>query len=334
MKTNKETILITGGLGFIGSNLAKKLHDKYNIVIVDFDHSKNAEKIARDFQLRGAEIIHGDIASTDTWRKIPKCQYIFHAAAQVSAEVSWEKPELDFRANVHGTFHVAEHARKHRAHIFYCNTIRVYDPDAIALAMEKHGKVSEKCDTIDVSKKPQPPFALSKYFGEQYLRYYANMHGLEVISHRMSGIVGPGQIGSKNHGWIANIVRCAVKKKEYTIFGDGNQTRDILHINDFLALVEDEIYDFNKYSEGGFAFYNVGGGPANELSINRVVQILDKDFSIRIKPQKIGALVGEPRRYASDITKITEKGWSGHKTDKKHILKDLVNWYATGKRRD
>ncbi|MBI4825207.1 MAG: NAD-dependent epimerase/dehydratase family protein [Nitrospirae bacterium] len=330
MTTSKETLLITGGLGFIGSSLAKRLCNKYNIIIVDFDYSNSAEKIAKELQSQGVKVIHSDIASTETWKKIDECQYIFHAAAQVAAEVSWVKPDLDFRTNVHGTFLVAEHARKYKACVIYCNTIRVYDPDAVEVAMEKIGKVSENCATIEISTKPQPPFALSKYLGEQYLHHYANMHRLEVISHRMSGIVGPGQLGSKTHGWIANIVRCAVKKKEYTIFGDGNQTRDILHIKDFIDLVEIELADFNTYSEGGFSVYNVGGGAANKLSINQVIKMLETELSREMKTTKDIPRTGEPKHYTSDIARIQDKGWLTHITDTKTIIRELIDWYGRG----
>jgi CDP-paratose 2-epimerase len=330
MAKDKETLLITGGLGFIGSNLAKKLCNKFKIVVVDFGKSLKAEEVAKDLKRHGVRVIISNIASPKTWQRMPKCQYIFHAAAQVAAEVSWKMPELDFRTNSYGTFLVARHALKHNASIIYSNSIRVYYPEAVAVAMKQYGKVSEKCATIDVSNKPLPPFAISKYLGEQCLRYYYRMHGLRVISHRMSGVVGAGQVRSNNHGWLTNIVHCAVKNKEFTLFGDGNQTRDIMHVNDFLDLIEDELEDFQKYSEGGFAVYNVGGGPANELSINQVIKILERDFSYKMKLTKAEPRIGEPRRYATDNSRIRKKGWHSDITDIRKIIKELIDWYKGG----
>ena len=194
------------------------------------------------------------------------------------------------------------------------------------------GKVSEKCATIAESIKEQPPFAFSKLVGEQYLRNYSRMYGLQIISHRMSGIVGAGQTASINHGWIANLVRCTVNTNEgqiskFTIFGDGNQTRDILHITDYVDLIEDELYDFKKYSDGGFSIYNIGGGPSNELSINQAIDILEKDFSCRMEVKQSTPRIGEPRRYASDIERIKAKGWHANIKDKRKIIEELVDWF-------
>ncbi len=331
MVKDKETLLITGGLGFIGSSLAKRLYNKFKIVIVDFDRSRKAVKTANNLRLNGTIVIQSDITSPKTWISIPECKYIFHAAAQVAAELSIKKSAFDFQSNVYGTFLVAEYARKHNASIIYCNSIRVYDPDSIEDAMRRHGKVSEECATVEVSNKPQPPFALSKHLGELYLQYYSRMYGLGVISHRMSGIVGAGQAGSISHGWLSNIVRCAVNKKKFTLFGDGNQTRDVLYINDFLDLIENELKNFTKYSEGGFAVYNVGGGTTNELSINQVIEILEQKYSKKMKVEKADPRMGEPRHYCTNLTKIKKKGWPLNElrsvTD---IISEVVNHYRLG----
>jgi CDP-paratose 2-epimerase len=331
MAREKEKILITGGLGFIGSNLAKRLSKRYQIVIVDYDHSTEAEETALDLQRIGAKVIRKDISVQQTWTGVPSCQYIFHAAAQVAAEVSWEKPSNDLKTNVNGTFWVAEYGRKHNAKIIYCNTIRIYDPEAIEKAMQKNGNVSEECPTIEISNKPQPPFALSKYMGEQYLHFYSRMYGLKVISNRMSSIVGAGQTGSKTHGWLANIIRCAVQKKEYTIFGDGNQTRDVLHINDFIRIIENELAYFNKYSENGFMVYNMGGGNSNELSINQAIKIAEKELSIQMKIKKGPPRIGEPVKYCSDFTRLKRIGLPFDKPRSlKDIIADLIYYYNNG----
>lgn len=328
MAKDKKTLLITGGLGYIGSNLAKRLCDKFGVVIVDHDKSPNGNKTADELRRKGIQVEQSDITSLNTWIKIPACKSIFHASAQVSAELSWEKPELDFKINAYGTSLVAEYARRNNSQLIYCNTIRVYDPDAIEAAMKKHGKVSEDCPTIGVSSKPQPPFALSKYIGEYILQSYSRMYGMNVISHRMSGIVGRGQVGSKTHGWLSNIVRCAVNKEKFTKFGDGNQTRDVMHISEFIDLIENELQDFKKFSEDSFAIYNVGGGPTNELSINQVIKTLEKELSCKMKVEEIAPRIGEPKRYVSDIEKIRKKGYNLNIIDQKNIIiKELIDWY-------
>jgi CDP-paratose 2-epimerase len=328
--TSKKKVLVTGGLGFIGSHVVKRLHGKYDIVVLDWDMSPAAYETADEWRKVGVRIHQKDIADAETWKEIEPCDFVFHAAAQIAAEESWDDPARDFLSNAYGTLLVAEYARKKSACVIYCNSIRIYDPEAVDRTKEKLGVVSEDCNTVDLSSEV-PPFAYSKLIGEQYLRHYSRKHGVRVISHRMSGILGPDQKSSQIHGWVSYLVQCAVDKISYEIFGDGDQTRDVLHINDYVDLIEMELKDFNHFVEGNFAVYNIGGGPNNELSINQIIEILDKNHGLKLKYDKTGVRPGEPRQYVSGLNRIYKKGWKPKRNDPIQIIAELVKSYEKGK---
>ncbi|MEW6089090.1 MAG: NAD-dependent epimerase/dehydratase family protein [bacterium] len=324
---SKKRLLITGGLGFIGIHTVRRLYSKYEIVIIDFDDSPKSIRYKEELNKTNVEIYQKDIADSNTWTIIPPCDYILHAAAQVSAVISENDPVTDFKSNAYGTLLVAEYARKHSASVIYCNSMRIYDPISIKKEMQKGNKVSENCNTIEKLSKPKPPFALSKRMGELYLSYYANKYNFNVISHRMSSIVGPAQNGSKIHGWLVNIIKCAITGEEYTIYGDGKQTRDILYIDDFLDIIEMELENFKHFADGKFTVYNVGGGPKNELSILETIGILKKEYNLKLSYKFGKARQDEPKHYVSDISKIIRNGWRPKYKDPKQIINKLIDFY-------
>jgi len=325
---DRKRLLITGGLGFVGSRVVDSLHPLWEISIVDWDTaSPENERMAK----RGILVIHADIAEKRTWNRLGPCDYILHAAGQISAEKSREDPQRDFLSNALGTLRVAEYARRTGANVIFCNTIRVYDPDFVDKQVGRGRTVREDAPTIMTSLVEPPPYALSKYLGERYLKYYAESFGFKVISHRMTGIVGPGQKGSPMHGWISYLVDCAVNGREYTIFGDGRQSRDILHIADLAGLVSTELHRFKHFCPGPFAVYNIGGGPRTALSILDVIRILKEDHGLILK-YKTGAFrPGEPKHYVSGNGLIRRKGWKPTRLDVHEIIREFVAWHKNRK---
>lgn len=322
----KRRLLVTGGLGFIGANVVRKLHPEFDIVVLDWKDAHESEN-TREFRERGIRIHRGDIAKPEVWHEIEPCDYVFHGAAQVSAVTSELDPVRDFQSNVVGTFLVAEYARRNSAGVIYCNSIRVYDPEAVEAAMQEHGAVSEACATVKQSTRSQPPFALSKFVGEECLLRYARMHSVPVISLRMSGVVGPGQTGSNVHGWLSHLISSAVNRNEFTVYGDGKQTRDVLHIADYLELIEMALNEFECFCAVGGAIYNVGGGASNELSIEQVAQLLRNDHGLDLKLVYQGFRTAEPRHYVSDFGLIAEKGWHPKWTSVGRLTNEIVDWH-------
>lgn len=336
-KSEKKSLLITGGLGFIGSHVVQKLKDEYEIVIIDYDTSPASKRISEDLLESGIKIIIGDIACEDTWKKAPSCNYVFHAAAQTAAEYSKIEPLIDFKTNALGTHLVAEYASKNNSGVIYCNTIRVYDPYEV----DQRDCVSEEVSTIEKSHIEFPPFALSKLMGERSLHLFARRSQIKAISNRMSGIVGPDKSGSQMHGWLNYIVDCAVNGKEYTIFGKGDQSRDVMHVSDFVNVVVEQLENFEAYSTEdntyvedelveNISIYNVGGGKDNELSILKVIDILKENYDLTLN-YKLGEFrVREPLHYVTDYSKLERKGWVSKIKDTKEIIGEIVNKFKKG----
>jgi CDP-paratose 2-epimerase len=330
-KSTKPSILITGGLGFIGSRLTQRLQQRFQITILDWDkRSPVAVALAKGFRRSGIAVHHRDVAMAASWKDLPACDFVFHAAGQVAAVDSDKKPVRDHRTNVQGAFHVAEYARRCQARVLFCNTVRVYDYAAVDRLMAARGEIDEDCSTIDSATVVQPHIAVSKRLAELQLLCSAQMHGLRVISHRMSGIVGPRQPSTPTHGWLSELVSSAMDRKPFTIYGDGEQTRDVLHIDDLLDLFGLELADFDRFCPEPATIYNIGGGPSNELSIHGVIRVLQTEFGAEIKPNYGPARPAEPKRYVTALSKIRGKGWKPAWTDPVRLIENLVA--AHGKR--
>ena len=328
--TRRSKLLVTGGLGFVGSHVVARMRNSFQVTVIDWDTGAAASRRSETLHQEGVRRYDGDIADMKTWEMIKaeqgKCDVVFHAAAQTAAQTSEGDPVRDFRTNALGTLLVAEFAKECGAGVINCNSIRVYDPDCADAAMAEHGAVSEQCPTVERTSQHIPPFALSKYTGEQYLRLYARKYGLRVISNRMSGIVGPAQDASAAHGWLTYLVRCAVTGQFYTVFGDGNQTRDALYVTDYVDLVEAQIRSFDSFAEEGLAIYNVGGGKTNELSLNQVIALLREKHGLHLDHTLDDPRPGEPKHYVSGLDKVRRKGWTPKHTDPEQIIAELVRW--------
>lgn len=345
MRSSRQSVLVTGGLGFVGSNVARQLVSDYDVVILDWANPCDTDEGLAFLKNPNITIHQGDIAGESfrtisfrgkrcpseeiraDWKSIEECEFVLHAAAQVSAVASIDDPLRDFKTNVMGTLNVAEYAKAHSARVIFCNSIRVYDPDAATRAtLSEAGSVSESCDTVDLANKPQPPFSLSKYAAERYLQWYARLHGVRVISHRMSGVVGSRQTGSQSHGWVTHLVNCAVAGRTFTLFGDGSQSRDILHVDDLVDLIRMELTSFDDFIDERFGVFNVGGGPSNRRSINQIVDLLRDEHGLDLKVVKHSPRPDEPLHYASNIDRICSRGWSPRRTNPVEIVKEMVDW--------
>lgn len=326
--SSRKRLLITGGLGFIGSRVIQRVHQNYEIVVIDWNSKSDSIKFLKDLNI---EIIIKDIADIDIWPSIPPSHLVLHAAGQISAEESKINPLRDFLSNALGTLNVAEYASKHKADVIYCNSIRIYSPEFTDSQAKKGIPINEKAPTITTSRINPPPYAISKFTGEQYMIQYARRHNFRIISHRMSGIVGPNQKGTKMHGWIDFLVKCIVQGIPYTIFGDGDQSRDILYIDDLVDLLEMELADFNHFCDDWFSVYNIGCGKKTELSINNVIEYVNKKYKLEFQPEKGSSIKDEPRHYVSDISKISSKGWLPKHNDPQKIIDTFVKSHMKNK---
>ena len=316
----KKPILITGGAGFIGANAAAHFLKRGQNVIVADNFSRrgslaNAAWLHRRFGGRNLEIVQADIPR-DVFalaRLVAKAKVVIHSAAQVAVTSSLANPSLDFEVNCKGTFNLLETARHagHRPIILYTSTNKVYgalphletveQPTRYAFADRPHG-VSE-AEPLDFHS----PYGCSKGAAEQYVRDYARSFGLPTVVFRQSCVYGERQFGTPDQGWVAWFAIAALLGKPITIYGTGKQVRDALFMADLLRAFDLAIANI-KTTRG--QIYNIGGGPANTVSVLELVGHLERALKRKIRPTFGPPRVGDQPVFVSDIRKAERDfGW-------------------------
>jgi CDP-paratose 2-epimerase len=308
--------VITGGAGFIGSNLAAHLLRGGDEVVV-FDNlarpgtALNAQWLqSLPGNLRVVEADVRDYAALRT--AVRDADAVFHLAAQVAVTSSITDPRTDFEVNALGTFNVLEAIRNEcpSAFLGYSSTNKVYGDFANRtykngsryLSVDRPDGVSENCP-LDLHS----PYGCSKGAGDQYVRDYSRIYGLCSVVFRQSCIYGPHQFGNEDQGWVAHFMIQALKRRPITIYGDGLQVRDVLHVDDLIACYE-AARDRDDDVTG--EIFNIGGGPANTVSLIELVQYLEASLGERVVVDYTNWRPGDQRVYVSDITKAAEiMGW-------------------------
>ncbi len=271
-----KNYLITGGAGFIGSNYVHRLLGRGETVTI-YDNlsragaSKNLAWLQESFGKNGPRLIVGDVTDSALLAEAAQdADVIVHLAGQVAVTTSVVNPREDFEANALGTFNALEAARaSNRDPVFvYASTNKVYGGmEDVPLAEDatrwRYADLEHGCP------ETQPldfhsPYGCSKGSGDQYVRDYARIYGLRTVVMRQSCIYGPRQFGIEDQGWVAWFIIAAVLGRAITIYGDGKQVRDVLHVDDLL-----DVYDaaIEKIEVAAGQVYNIGGGPQNVMSV-------------------------------------------------------------------
>lgn len=269
--------LITGGAGFIGVNSADHFLQAGNEVVV-FDNLSRPGTPANLawLQERHGErlrFVHGDVRDEDAVAAImPGSDVVLHLASQVAVTTSVTDPRTDFMINALGTFNTLEATRLYApdAIFIYASTNKVYggmedvriveEPDRYAYADFPKG--IPETFRLDFHS----PYGCSKGAGDQYTLDYARIYGLRAVSFRQSCIYGPRQFGVEDQGWVAHFVIAAVMGRTITIYGDGKQVRDLLHVSDLIRAYELAIDNVDIVAGKPL---NIGGGPQNTLAVWR-----------------------------------------------------------------
>jgi CDP-paratose 2-epimerase len=328
--------LITGGAGFIGSNYANHLLSKGESVVI-FDNlsrrgaDKNLSWLREMHGPDSFELIVGDVRNQGALDEIAgKVDVVAHLAGQVAVTSSVLDPRTDFEINALGTFNVLESIRKtgSKPFVIYASTNKVYGE------MHEH-KLTEQKTRYKYAKLPHglpetqqldfhSPYGCSKGTAEQYVRDYARIYGIPSVVMRQSCIYGPRQFGVEDQGWLAWFVIAAVLNKPITIYGDGKQVRDMLHVHDLIAAYEAAVARQKKVAGH---VYNVGGGPEQTLSIwAECGPLIEKKLGRKI-PVKYGEVrPGDQKVYISDIRLAKkELGWRP-RVDVEDGAGELVDW--------
>lgn len=314
----KRKLLITGGAGFIGSNLSHYFLTKECEVTV-FDNLQrkgtrsNLEWIKSHFPK--VIVIEGDIRNKgDVLSAVSKQDVIFHLAAQVAVTTSVMDPESDFEINARGTFNLLEASRRQskKPIIIFASTNKVYGGMDEIKIEETKTKYQYKDFPNGISETSpldfHSPYGCSKGAADQYVRDYYRIYKVPTVVFRQSCIYGPRQFGVEDQGWIAWFIIALTQGKNITIYGDGKQVRDVLYIDDLVRLFELAVDNIDRVKG---QVLNVGGGKHNTLSVwSEFGPILEKLFNKKIQVTFAHWRPGDQKVYVSDITKVKKiLGW-------------------------
>lgn len=327
---------VTGGAGFIGSNYVHRLLQRGDRVTI-FDNlsrggaPRNVAWLEDTFGKNAFSLIVGDVRSADLVSEAAReADVILHLAGQVAVTTSVTKPREDFEANALGTFNVLEAARlSDRKPVFvYASTNKVYG------GMEEVKLVEDPtrwryADLLHGCPETQPldfhsPYGCSKGAGDQYVRDYARIYGLPTVVFRQSAIYGPRQFGVEDQGWMAWFMIAAVMDRPITIYGDGKQLRDMLHVDDLANAYDLAIANIEKVKGQVF---NMGGGPGNTISVwTEFGPKLEKMLGGPIEIARDDWRPGDQRVFYADTRKAErELGWSP-KIDLEQGVENLFEW--------
>mgnify|MGYP000108938016 CR=1 FL=1 len=312
--------LITGGAGFIGVNYAHRLLSRGEEVVIYDNLSRHGTEANVDWlrSEHGADTFELEVADVRDFDALAAAargaDVIVHLAAQVAVTTSVEDPRTDFEVNALGTFNVLEVARLsgRRPIVLYASTNKVYGGMEDVVVVEEPTRYRYR-DLPAGVPETQPldfesPYGCSKGAGDQYVRDYARIYGLPTVVFRQSCIYGPRQMGVEDQGWVAWFVIAAVTGQPITIYGDGKQVRDLLYIDDLLDLYDRAV---ERIDMTAGEVYNVGGGPANTLSVwAEFGPLLERLVGRPIPVSYDDWRPGDQRVYISDIRKAQrELGW-------------------------
>jgi CDP-paratose 2-epimerase len=313
--------LITGGAGFVGTNLADRIASDGGRVIV-FDNLSRAgvEENLRWLTQRHGSAIDVEIADLSDERRLARAlaasERAFHLAAQVAVTTSLDEPVRDATVNVNGTINLLEAARACQTPpaLVFTSTNKVYGGlDDVVLGERQTRYEPLDADLlahgIGESRPLQfcTPYGCSKGAADQYVLDYAHSYGLPTVVFRMSCIYGPHQCGNEDQGWVAHFVISALEGRPITIFGDGKQVRDVLYVDDLVdAFLR---ADAGVERLAGRAF-NIGGGVHNAISLVELVEVLDGCLVERPVVTFGPWRRGDQRYYVSDTSAFTRvTGW-------------------------
>jgi CDP-paratose 2-epimerase len=316
----EKVVLVTGGAGFIGTNLAHALASAGRWVRV-FD---NLSRAGVEQNLRWLLATHGDRVSFEkgdvrdaaaVQRAMAGVETVFHFAAQVAVTTSLIDPLHDFEVNARGTLNVLEAVRAQSAPpaLLFTSTNKVYGGmDDVRLRLrglryepEDHLRLSGFSE--DRKLDFHSPYGCSKGTADQYVLDYARSYGLRTALFRMSCIYGPHQFGTEDQGWVAHFLIRALEDQPITLYGDGMQVRDILFVED---LVQAFLHAERHIGEIAGQAFNMGGGPASTVSLLELIDLIGQIHGQKPVVTFDDWRTGDQRWYVSNTRKLeAATGW-------------------------
>jgi len=329
-----KKILITGGAGFIGVNSANKFAALGWQVIVLDNLSRKGSQLNLEWLRQQHDFVfeEADIRDQQKILSIVKAHQpdvLLHLAAQVAVTTSVIDPREDFDINALGTFNVLDAVRQASPDTFFINasTNKVYGKMEDLGIVERNGRYEYQDLVSGVPESRNldfhSPYGCSKGVADQYTIDYARVYDLKTVTLRQSCIYGPRQFGIEDQGWVAWFTIAAMLDKEITVYGDGKQIRDVLHVDDLVSAYEAAIR--KQDSVAGQAI-NIGGGPQNTLSLLELLDYLENTLEKKITPAWDTWRPGDQPVFVCDLSKANELlDWQPEYSVDQGVVK-LIHW--------
>jgi len=334
--------LVTGGCGFLGSNISSALLKRgEELVIFDslyrFGSYQNLEWLKQQGDFR---FVHGDIRNVNDVEQIIHSQnpdVIYHLAGQVAMTTSIADPRMDFEVNAGGTFNLLNAVRQYSPDtiIIYSSTNKVYGD----LEQFSYRETESRYECIDkpegfdesVNLDFHSPYGTSKGSADQYMLDFARIYGLKTAVFRHSSMFGGRQFATFDQGWLGWFTQKAIEikngtaKEPFTISGNGKQVRDLLYASDCVALYLQAAERIEKIQ--GMAF-NIGGGIENSSSLLELFRFLEQELDIEMKFKQHPPRESDQRVFVADIKKAqTHIDWSPS-VKKEDGIRKMIDWVA------
>lgn len=309
---------MTGGAGFIGVHSVRHFQKiGWTVVVLDNLSRKGApENLAWLKDTCPIHFVKADVRDSEAMERIVgeiEPDVLLHLAAQVAVTDSVADPRADFEANALGTFNVLEAVRRKSPSTFFINASsnKVYGRMEDVGIVERNARYEYRHLAGGVSEdRPldfHSPYGCSKGVADQYTIDYSRIYGLQTVSFRQSCIYGARQFGVEDQGWVAWFAIASVLGRKITIYGDGKQIRDVLHVGDLIRAYEAAYRNRTKAS--GQAF-NIGGGPPNTLSLRELIARLEAILGRKIPLRWSGWRPGDQPVFVCNVTKAEKLlGW-------------------------
>ena len=329
-----KRMLVTGGAGFIGCNAARYFSGRnWRVTVLDNLSRQGAKKNldwlreSTTFDFEHVDI--RDVAAVGRVLADEDYDAVLHLAAQVAVTTSVIDPRTDFSVNAFGTFNVLDAVRHHspEAVFIFASTNKVYGKIASATC-KLNGNQYAYVNRPHGIGEDEPldflsPYGCSKGAADQYALDFARIYQIPATSFRQSCIYGPRQFGVEDQGWVAWFAIASMLRRDITIYGDGKQVRDVLHVDDLVRAYEAAILAPDKVA--GQAF-NVGGGAQRVLSLLGLVELLEQRLRRKVPLRWSDWRPGDQHVYISDIRKLQQSlKWKPEISVSKGIAQ-LLNW--------
>ena len=336
-------LLITGGCGFLGSNLAASVLDRGDELML-FDNlyrSGSLENLAWLQNQGSFAFEHGDIRNANDIAQVTKSfmpDLIFHLAGQVAMTTSIANPRMDFEVNVMGSHNLLEAVRIYApmATVVYSSTNKVYGDlkQFTYRETETRFECIERTNGFDENTPLEfhSPYGCSKGAADQYMLDYARIFDLKTVVFRHSSMYGGRQFATYDQGWVGWFCQKAIETKNgamdvpFTVSGSGKQVRDVLHAEDMKRLYFAAHANIDRAK--GQAF-NIGGGMVNSLSLLELFSLLETITGVKLNYTKIPARESDQQVFVADITKAKNiLGWKPEVVPRDGISQ-MVQWITS-----